>query len=117
MKCFGTCPLLNSVPPSCSCKSSIGVLGLVIEYITRLDPEVAKELDSEEDLDANQETLFMRRVQQCSRKRDHSDLNLMKKSYTAMNFIVRTDVYNEFILSSGHQTIGTYRSLYCHCAD
>jgi len=88
----------------------IGVLGVVIEYITRLDPEIAKEINSEEDVDANQETLFMRRVQQCSRKRDHSDLNLMKKSYTAMNFIIRTDVYNEFILSSGHQTIGMCRT-------
>ncbi|KAG0053299.1 hypothetical protein BGZ83_001338 [Gryganskiella cystojenkinii] len=84
-----------------------GILANVIEYITRLDPDVAKELSNNADIDedVNQETLFMTRVQHCSRKRDFSDLNLMKKSYTAMNFIVRTDVYNEFILSSGHQTI------------
>ncbi|KAF9182283.1 hypothetical protein BGZ51_004836 [Haplosporangium sp. Z 767] len=82
-----------------------GMLPYVIESITRLDPEIAKDLSNDMDVDVNQETRFMAWVKQCSRKRDYSNLDLMKKSYTAMNFITRSDVYNEFILSSGHQVI------------
>ncbi|KAI1306467.1 hypothetical protein EDD11_004737 [Mortierella claussenii] len=82
-----------------------GMISYVIESITRLDPEIAKNIDDGMDDDANQESKFMTRVEQCRRTRDYSDLNLMKKSYTAMNFITRSDVYNEFILSSSHQSI------------
>ena len=78
----------------------------VIESITRLDPEVAKSLSNGMDDDASQESKFMTRMEQCRRARDFSDLNLMKKSYTAMSFLTRSDVYNEFILSSSHQAIG-----------
>ncbi|KAF9985174.1 hypothetical protein BGZ75_003265 [Mortierella antarctica] len=82
-----------------------GMVPYVIESITRLDPEIAKGLSNGMDDDSNQESKFMTRVEQCKRKRDYSDLDLMKKSYTAMNFITRSDVYNEFILSSSHQTV------------
>ncbi|KAG0219228.1 hypothetical protein BGX33_004041 [Mortierella sp. NVP41] len=83
-----------------------GMLPFVIECITRLDPVVAKELNEDmDDNEANQETKFMTRLKHCRRKRDHSELSLMKKSYTTMNFLTRSDVYNEFILSSGHQVI------------
>ncbi|KAF9351512.1 hypothetical protein BGX26_010501 [Mortierella sp. AD094] len=67
--------------------------------------EIAKDLGNGMDDDANQESKFMTRVEQCRRTRDYSDINLMKRSYTAMNFITRSDVYNEFILSSSHQAI------------
>ncbi|KAF9556853.1 hypothetical protein EC968_007930 [Mortierella alpina] len=82
-----------------------GMVPYVIESITRLDPEIAKGLSNGMDDDSNQESKFMTRVEQCRRKRDYSDLDLMKKSYTAMNFITRSDVYNEFILSNSHQTV------------
>ncbi|KAF9911450.1 hypothetical protein EC991_003706 [Linnemannia zychae] len=83
-----------------------GMLPFVIECITRLDPEIAKELNEDMDDDeANQESKFMARLKCSRRKRDHSDINLMKKSYTTMNFLTRNDVYNEFILSSSHQVI------------
>ncbi|KAF9276458.1 hypothetical protein BGZ68_010005 [Mortierella alpina] len=82
-----------------------GMVPYVIESITRLDPEIAKGLSNGMDDDSNQESKFMTRVELCKRKRDYSDLDLMKKSYTAMNFITRSDVYNEFILSSSHQTV------------
>lgn len=87
--------------------SVIGMLPFVIEYITRLDPEIAKELNEDMDNDeTNQESKFMTRLKYSRRKRDYADINLMKKSYTTMNFLTRSDVYNEFILSSGHQVIG-----------
>ncbi|KAG0040258.1 hypothetical protein BGZ82_004262 [Podila clonocystis] len=82
-----------------------GMISYVVETITRLDPEIAKEIQEDDNLDESQESKFMRRVEHCRRKRDYSDLNLMKKSYTAMNFFVRNDMYNEFILSNGHQMI------------
>ncbi|KAF9318110.1 hypothetical protein BG003_011764 [Podila horticola] len=82
-----------------------GMIPYVVETITRLDPEIAKEIQEDDNLDESQESKFMRRVEHCRRKRDYSDLNLMKKSYTAMNFFVRNDMYNEFILSNGHQMI------------
>ncbi|KAF9394949.1 hypothetical protein BGX21_010161 [Mortierella sp. AD011] len=82
-----------------------GMVPYVIESITRLDPEIAKDLSNGMDDNVNQEAKFMTRVEQCRRTRDYSDINLMKRSYTAMNFITRSDVYNEFILSSSHQTI------------
>ncbi|KAG0294830.1 hypothetical protein BGZ96_000401 [Linnemannia gamsii] len=83
-----------------------GMLPFVIECITRLDPEIAKELNEDMDDDeTNQESKFMTRLKYSRRKRDYADLNLMKKSYTTMNFLTRSDVYNEFILSSGHQVI------------
>ncbi|KAF9132360.1 hypothetical protein BGW39_000299 [Mortierella sp. 14UC] len=83
-----------------------GMLPFVIECITRLDPEIAKELnEGMDDDEANQESKFMTRLKYSRRKRDYSDINLMKKSYTTMNFLTRSDVYNEFILSSGHQVI------------
>ncbi|KAF8931457.1 hypothetical protein BGZ52_012531 [Haplosporangium bisporale] len=82
-----------------------GMVPYVVETITRLDPEIAKDIHEDENQDENQESKFMRRVEHCRRKRDYSDLNLMKKSYTAMNFFVRNDMYNEFILSNGHQMI------------
>ncbi|KAK3824308.1 MAG: hypothetical protein J3R72DRAFT_458293 [Linnemannia gamsii] len=83
-----------------------GMLSFVIECITRLDPEIKKELNEDMDDDeASQESKFMSRLKYSRRKRDHSNLNLMKKSYTTMNFLTRSDVYNEFILSSGHQVI------------
>ncbi|KAG0211044.1 hypothetical protein BGX28_008614 [Mortierella sp. GBA30] len=82
-----------------------GMVPFVIESITRLDPDIAKGVDSDMDDDMNQESKFMTRVERCSRKRDFSDLELMKKSYTAMNFFTRSDVYNEFILNSSHQTV------------
>ncbi|KAF9169650.1 hypothetical protein BGX20_010031 [Mortierella sp. AD010] len=86
-----------------------GMVPYVIESITRLDPEIAKDLSNGMDDNVNQEAKFMTRVEQCRRTRDYSDINLMKRSYTAMNFITRSDVYNEFILSSSHQTIGTLK--------
>ncbi|KAF8941630.1 hypothetical protein BGZ58_003660 [Dissophora ornata] len=82
-----------------------GMIPYVIESITRLDSEIAKSLSNGMDDDASQESKFMTRMVQCRRARDFSDLNLMKKSYTAMNFLTRSDVYNEFILSSSHQAI------------
>ncbi|KAF8976040.1 hypothetical protein BGZ46_008638 [Entomortierella lignicola] len=82
-----------------------GMISYVVESITRLDPEIAKSYSNGMDDDANRETKFMTHVKQCHRTRDYSDLNLMKRSYTAMNFITRNDVYNEFILSSSHQAI------------
>ncbi|KAG0073660.1 hypothetical protein BGZ90_011414 [Linnemannia elongata] len=83
-----------------------GMLPFVIECITRLDPEIAKELNEDMDNDeTNQESKFMTRLKYSRRKRDYADINLMKKSYTTMNFLTRSDVYNEFILSSGHQVI------------
>ncbi|KAG0098953.1 hypothetical protein BGZ93_009746 [Podila epicladia] len=82
-----------------------GMISYVVETITRLDPEIAKEMQEDDNLDESQESKFLRRVEHCRRKRDYSDLNLMKKSYTAMNFFVRNDMYNEFILSNGHQMI------------
>ncbi|KAI7829725.1 hypothetical protein BC939DRAFT_319928 [Gamsiella multidivaricata] len=82
-----------------------GMIPYVIESITRLDPEIAKNISNGMDDNYNQETKFMTRVKQCRRMRDYSDLDLMKKSYTAMNFLTRNDVYNEFILSSSHQSI------------
>lgn len=102
------------------------MLPFVIECITRLDPEIAKELNEDMDDDeTNQESKFMARLKYSRRKRDYADLNLMKKSYTTMNFLTRSDVYNEFILSSGHQVIGmltigllTYFSgsgAFCYC--
>ncbi|KAF9584629.1 hypothetical protein BGW38_005789 [Lunasporangiospora selenospora] len=86
-------------------RSSDRMIPFVVGSITRLDPEVAKTFNHDMDIDATQEAKFMSRVQQCSRKRDYSDINLMKKSYTAMNFFTRSDVYNEFILSNNHQII------------
>ncbi|KAG9064551.1 hypothetical protein KI688_002809 [Linnemannia hyalina] len=83
-----------------------GMLPFVIECITRLDPEIAKELNEDMDGDeTNQESKFMTRLKYSRRKRDYADINVMKKSYTTMNFLTRSDVYNEFILSSGHQVI------------
>ncbi|KAF9439173.1 hypothetical protein BGZ76_010072 [Entomortierella beljakovae] len=82
-----------------------GMIPYVIESITRLDPEVAKELENELDEGVNQESKFVIHDKHCRRKRDYSDINLMKKSYIAMNFFLRGDVYNEFILGIIHQTI------------
>ncbi|KAG0313922.1 hypothetical protein BGZ99_008497 [Dissophora globulifera] len=83
-----------------------GMIPYVIESITRLDPELTKSFSpGADDDDSSQESKFMTHVDQCRRMRDFSDLNLMKRSYTAMNFLTRSDVYNEFILSSSHQAI------------
>ncbi|KAF8944920.1 hypothetical protein BGZ47_003504 [Haplosporangium gracile] len=83
-----------------------GMLPFVIECITRLDPEIAKELNEDMgDDETNQESKFMTRLKYSRRKRDYADISLMKKSYTTMNFLIRTDVYNEFILSGSHQVI------------
>ncbi|KAF9366835.1 hypothetical protein BGX34_003935 [Mortierella sp. NVP85] len=82
-----------------------GMIPFVIESITRLDPEIAKDLSNDMEDDTNQDSKFMRHVEHCRRTRDFSDMELMKKSYTAMNFLIRNDVYNEFILSGAHQLI------------
>lgn len=85
---------------------TIGVIPFVIESITRLDPGIAKELSNAMDEDTNQESKFMIHIGHCHRARDFSDLDLMKKSYAAMNFFIRSDIYSEFILTGAHQTIG-----------
>lgn len=83
-----------------------GMIPFVVESITRLDPVIAKDLASAvNNDDVNRESRFLKHVEQCRRTRDFSDLDLMKKSYTAMNLFIRNDVYNEFILSGNHQTI------------
>ncbi|KAF9978244.1 hypothetical protein BGZ65_007073, partial [Modicella reniformis] len=82
-----------------------GMVPYVIESITRLDSEIAKELSNDMEEDTNQESRFMKHTEQCHRTRDYSNLDLMKKSYTAMNVLIRNDVYNEFVLSSAHQSI------------
>ncbi|KAF9405201.1 hypothetical protein BGZ94_003697 [Podila epigama] len=86
-----------------------GMIPYVVGMITRLDPEIAKQVyaddPQDETMDGTQEAKFMKHYEYCCRSRDYSDLNLMKKSYTAMNFLVRNDMYNEFILSNSHQQI------------
>ncbi|KAG0346784.1 hypothetical protein BG004_000826 [Podila humilis] len=82
-----------------------GMIQYVVETITRLDPELAKQIQDDENMDENQESKFLRRVEQCRRKRDWSDLALMKKSYSAMSFFIRGDMYNDFILSNRHDLI------------
>ncbi|KAF9924963.1 hypothetical protein FBU30_005179 [Linnemannia zychae] len=83
-----------------------GILPFVVEFITRLDTEYAKEINEDMDDDnTSQESRFLARFKYCRRKRDFSDINLMKKSYTTMNFLIRNDVYNEFILNSGQKVI------------
>lgn len=54
---------------------------------------------------------FMQHVEKCRRQRDYADMEIMKRSYMTMKFLIRNDVYHEFLISQFHIDLGNVNDL------